>query len=295
MAEYALKIDGNRVIFDGHAENERDCHALTLLCDLLQKHAKTVEYKTGYAAFELEDIPTENRFWLTHNVGFSMNGQSVTILAGQTVAEVDTFMIGRQSLSTSFSVSDDGVTLYNSPYSTVYAKAKVVFDDTDIDAAAFFYVIETDTPIAPGGSFLFPFVDGIKLYALTDGNGAPIQKGDVITDDGTQLSVTQLVPCGDPGGVTLDTEGKYCPKNVKVTPKLQTLTVTENGEATPPEGCAGFGKVTVNVESRLKYGFDDLKCSTADGSTANVGDLSYALSDLQYAVTSVTAENQTEG
>lgn len=293
MAEYALKIDGNRVIFDGHAENERDCHALTLLCDLLQKHTKTVQYKTGYAAFELEETPSENRFWYTDSAAFTMNGISVSVFA----AGVPPVIIGSNSFRISISVDDTGLTVHNNATSSYSARVKVAFSDEDDSISAYFSIRETDldAPIAPGDSFLFPFADGIKLYALTDGNGAPIQKGDVITDDGTQLSVTQLVPCGDPGGVTLATEGKYCPKNVKVTPKLQTLTVTENGEATPPEGYAGFGKVTVNVESRLKYGFDDLKCSTADGSTANVGDLSYALSDLQYAVTSVTAENQTEG
>lgn len=245
MAGYALKIDGNRVIFDGHAENERDCHALTLLCDLLQKHARTVEYKTGYAAFELEDIPTENRFWLTDSATFMMNGISVSVYA----AGVSSVTLGGNRLQISISVDDTGLTVYNSASSSHFAKALVAFSDDDDSISAYFSIRETSSgaSIAPGGSFLFPFANGIKLYALTDGNGTPIQKGDVITDNNAQLSVTQLVPCGDPGGVTLATEGKYCPKNVKVSPKLQTLTVTANGESTPPEGYAGFGKVTVNV------------------------------------------------
>ena len=65
MADYNLRIIDNKVIFDGHAENSSDCHTLTLLCNLLQKNTKTVDYRTGYAEFELEDIPSENRFLFT--------------------------------------------------------------------------------------------------------------------------------------------------------------------------------------------------------------------------------------
>ena len=60
----------------------------------------------------------------------------------------------------------------------------------------------------------------------------------------------QQIPLTSPEGVTLATARKYCPRNLRVTPALADLTVTENGVYAVPEGYAGFGTVTVNIAAQ---------------------------------------------
>ena len=63
------------------------------------------------------------------------------------------------------------------------------------------------------------------------------------------------VPMTSEKGVVLKTAGKVCDRDIVVTPtfeipeapNIQPLTVTENGEYTPPEGVDGYAPVTVNV------------------------------------------------
>ena len=121
MADYNLKIIDNKVIFDGHAENPSDCHTLTLLCNLLQKNTKTIDYRAGYAEFELEDIPSENRFWLTDTQTFYINDILVEVAAGQVFS--DAFKIP-SNLSIDLSFSQDGVTVHN--VGDLQAQAKLV-------------------------------------------------------------------------------------------------------------------------------------------------------------------------
>lgn len=49
-----IKILGDRIIFDGHADTQRECETITLLCDNLAKSVdfKTIKYESGYAEFE---------------------------------------------------------------------------------------------------------------------------------------------------------------------------------------------------------------------------------------------------
>lgn len=49
-----IKILSDRIIFDGHADTQRECETTTLLCDNLAKSAdfKTIKYEEGYAEFE---------------------------------------------------------------------------------------------------------------------------------------------------------------------------------------------------------------------------------------------------
>lgn len=49
-----IKILSDRIIFDGHADTQRECETITLLCDNLAKSVdfKTINYKEGYAEFE---------------------------------------------------------------------------------------------------------------------------------------------------------------------------------------------------------------------------------------------------
>lgn len=49
-----IKILGDRIIFDGHADTKQECETITLMCDNLAKSIdfKTIKYESGYAEFE---------------------------------------------------------------------------------------------------------------------------------------------------------------------------------------------------------------------------------------------------
>ena len=181
MADYNLKIIDNKVIFDGHAENSSDCHTLTLLCNLLQKNTKTVDYRTGYAEFELEDIPSENRFWLTNTQTFYINDILVQVAATQ--AAVDAFF---GSLSIDLSFSQDGVTVHNT--GTLACKVKLV-SDLDLDS---YFSVTSISSISAGETALLPFLDNIKLRSILSSDGQEISEGDVISVNGTKLTVSKI-------------------------------------------------------------------------------------------------------
>lgn len=61
------------------------------------------------------------------------------------------------------------------------------------------------------------------------------------------MSTIQKIHLTSPGGVTLATTGKYCARDLRVTPRLATLTVSANGTYPVPAGFAGYGEVTVAV------------------------------------------------
>lgn len=61
MAEYTIKVNGNRVVFDGHAEDVQTCNAITLICESLKDSAKVIEYQDGYAEFEIPEV-AEKKF-----------------------------------------------------------------------------------------------------------------------------------------------------------------------------------------------------------------------------------------
>lgn len=50
-----------------------------------------------------------------------------------------------------------------------------------------------------------------------------------------------------PEGVKLKTAGKFCDKDITVTPILQKKNVTTNGEVTPDIGYAGLSSIIVDV------------------------------------------------
>ena len=176
MANYNLKIIDNKVIFDGHAENQSDCHTLTLLCNLLEKNTKTIDYKMGYAEFELDDLPTENKFWFTDLKTFSINGTEVKVAAVQKAG----------SLSINLSFSQEGVSVHN--VGTLEAQAQLV-SELDLNS----YFSSTSIPsIAPGGTALFPFLDNIRLISIVSNDGQNISEGDIISENGTKLTVSKI-------------------------------------------------------------------------------------------------------
>lgn len=183
MANYNLRIIDNKVIFDGHAENSSDCHTLTLLCNLLQKNTKTIDYRAGYAEFELEDIPSENRFLLSDTQTFYINDILVTVAAAQQID--DAFVIGA-TLDIRLSFSQDGVTVHNA--GTVACKVKLV---SDLDLNSYFSITSIPS-IAPGGTALLPFLDDIKLRSILSSDGQEISEGDIISDNGTKLTVSKI-------------------------------------------------------------------------------------------------------
>ena len=181
MADYNLKIIDNKVIFDGHAENSSDCHTLTLLCNLLQKNTKTVDYRTGYAEFELEDIPSENRFLLTDTQTFYINDILVEVVAAQALSDA---FLGKLSIDLSF--SQDGVTVHNT--GNFACRVKLV---TDLDLDSYFSVTSISS-ISAGETALLPFLDNIKLRSILSSDGQEISEGDVISDNGTKLTVSKI-------------------------------------------------------------------------------------------------------
>lgn len=183
MANYNLKIIDNKVIFDGHAENQSDCHTLTLLCNLLEKNTKTIDYKMGYAEFELDDLPSENKFWFTDSQTFSINGTEVQVLATQ--ATGDAFMpAGNLSIDLSF--SQDGVTVHN--VGSLRAKAKL---SSELVLNSYFSITSIPS-IAPGGTALLPFLDNIRLISIVSNDGQVISEGDIVSEDGTKLTVSKI-------------------------------------------------------------------------------------------------------
>ena len=183
MADYNLRIIGNKIIFDGHAENSSDCHTLTLLCNLLQKNTKTVDYRTGYAEFELEDIPSENRFWLTDAQTFYINDILVQVNATRPITDA---FIGGASLSIDLSFSQDGVTVHNT--GSLACSAKLV-SDLDLDS---YFSVTSISSISAGETALLPFLDNIKLRSILSSDGQEISEGDVTSDDGTKLTVSKI-------------------------------------------------------------------------------------------------------
>lgn len=192
MANYNLKIIDNKVIFDGHAENQSDCHTLTLLCNLLEKNTKTIDYKMGYAEFELDDLPSENKFWLSDSKTFSINGTMVRVNAMQATSEpteedsFDDAFITAGNLRINLSFSQEGVTVHN--VGNLQAKARL---GSELDLNSYFSTTLIPS-IAPGETALFPFLDNIKLRSIVSNDGQNISEGDIVSENGTKLTVSKI-------------------------------------------------------------------------------------------------------
>ena len=76
------------------------------------------------------------------------------------------------------------------------------------------------------------------------------------------MSKIQQAVMTSPKGITLATKEKYCPYNLRITPRLATLTVTANGTYPIPAGFAGYGTVSVAVSE------EGLRCQHPETDTA---------------------------
>lgn len=112
--------------------------------------------------------------------------------------------------------------------------------------------------------------------------------------------VTTNVEMTSPNGVVLNTEGKYCDKNVKVTPVLEEVTVTPSTSKqtkTPSTGKAGISKVTVSaIQTEEKTVTANGDVTPSDGKyltkvTVNVPD---STPDLEEQTITITANGTTE-
>lgn len=56
MSKYEIKVQDNKIIFDGHAADKETCKAITNVCNSLSQTNKTIEYRDGYAEFEVGDV-----------------------------------------------------------------------------------------------------------------------------------------------------------------------------------------------------------------------------------------------
>lgn len=56
----------------------------------------------------------------------------------------------------------------------------------------------------------------------------------------------------DKDGLVLATRNKYCAHNIKVVPKLEDKSITENGVYSASDGHAGCGEITVDVQPNLE-------------------------------------------
>lgn len=83
-------------------------------------------------------------------------------------------------------------------------------------------------------------------------------------------------------GVVLKTSGKKCENDIKVTPTLEEITITESGTYTPTK--VGYGKVTVDIESTATQTQEKTVNITENGSTVVTPDEGYALSKVSVNV-----------
>ena len=90
------------------------------------------------------------------------------------------------TLSIGLSFSQDGVTVHNTGTSACSVK---LVSDLDLDS---YFSVTSISSISAGETALLPFLDNIKLRSILSADGQEISEGDVISDDGTKLTVSKI-------------------------------------------------------------------------------------------------------
>lgn len=107
---------------------------------------------------------------------------------------------------------------------------------------------------AVGGEYIWAYPIGANTYLTIEITSKydEVENADTLvqaltarSESFTPTDADIIVPMTSAKGVLLKTQNKFCENDILVTPELEELTVTENGEYTPSK--VGFGKVTVNV------------------------------------------------
>lgn len=143
-----ILINGDRLIFDGHADNRSDCEMITLLCNGLKDNPnfKTIEYRSGYAEFEKVGHTEELKFIgapATITMKFDSN---VVKVVGVGIGSGNSDIEWTTSGSTQRGVADDGTTyIFNVTLADGFIIDKVTLSDTDPQAGTGELVSISDT------------------------------------------------------------------------------------------------------------------------------------------------------
>lgn len=241
MMSTNIKISGNKVIFDGHASNDRECKTITNICNALKDSDsfETKEYRRGYAEFESVTEPEKKLF--------GEEPGSVTINFDSHVRKV-TCTYGTYTKSGQ-TISDD--------YMFGYCTFRVYCDDgyiidmvTSSDSG---YWAEEITEYTFYGTGDYSSFNSGPTFTITTKQSTTTTKYKaerMYGDSELQESIT-VTPTTSNQTVKLDSD-KIAVKTVKVN-KIPsnyiapsgTLEITENGET----NVKNYAKVNVNVET----------------------------------------------
>ena len=127
-----IKILGDRIIFDGHADTKHECETITLMCDNLAKSIdfKTIKYESGYAEFE--------RIGGTNDLMFAPAMYNLTINFDSNVEQVVVNTQGGTITCTESGSMYDNMTYYfnstsNPPTFTVTFKSGYILNTVDVE------------------------------------------------------------------------------------------------------------------------------------------------------------------
>ena len=127
-----IKILGDRIIFDGHADTKQECETITLMCDNLAKSIdfKTIKYESGYAEFE--------RIGGTNDLMFAPAMYNLTINFDSNVEQVVVNTQGGTITCTESGSMYDNMTYYfnsttNPPTFTVTFKSGYVLNTVNVE------------------------------------------------------------------------------------------------------------------------------------------------------------------
>lgn len=143
-----ILMNGDRLIFDGHADTRSDCEMITLLCNGLKDNPnfKTIEYRSGYAEFEKVGHTDELKF-IGALASITMKFDSnIVKVVGVGIGSGNSDIEWTTSGSTQRGVADDGTTyIFNVTLADGFIIDKVTLSDTDPQAGTGELVSTSDT------------------------------------------------------------------------------------------------------------------------------------------------------
>lgn len=128
-----ILINGDRIIFDGHADTRSDCEMITLLCNGLKENPnfKTIEYCSGYAEFEKVGHAEELKFIGTPASITMKFDSNIVKVVGVGIGSGDTNLEWTTSDTTQRGQVDDGtIYTFNVTLAAGFIIDKVTLSDT---------------------------------------------------------------------------------------------------------------------------------------------------------------------